>query len=195
MEFLRSSHHLGRPRPAVANPRRLSALEPLRPSRLLDTLLPGHRSQNVTLWEAALFSLSSGLFVAASMAPFYGFRRVQNAVVVFAPRSSRHACQRERSTLKRRLPVGRNIIPGAGRRSTSERPLLSALSASSSRTACATSAGNISYIDLLSYKYHRPDRPSSCVLFATTKCAYVEQAGTYSHLYSISAACLPPSTN
>ncbi len=70
--------------PRGAYGRRLSALEPLRPSRLLDTLLPGHRSRNVTLWEAALFSLSSGLFVAASMAPFYGFRRVQNAVVVFA---------------------------------------------------------------------------------------------------------------
>ena len=41
----------------------------------------------------------------------------------------------------------------------------------------------------------RQDRPSSCVLFATTRCAYVEQAGTYSHPYSISAACLPPSTN
>ena len=55
--------------PRGAYGRRLSALEPLRPSRLLDTLLPGHRSQNVTRWEAALFSLSSGLFVAASMAP------------------------------------------------------------------------------------------------------------------------------
>src|ERR1700730_11299070 len=127
--------------------------------------------------------------------PFTAFGECRMRSWYSPRRSSRHACQRERSTLKRRLPVGRNIIPGAGRRSTSERPLLSALSASSSRTACATSAGNISCIDLLSYKYHRPDRPSSCVLFATTKCASVEQAGTYSHLYSISAACLPPSTN
>ena len=65
--------------PPGAYGRRLSPLEPLRPSRLLDTLLPGHRSENVTLWEAAVFALSSVLFVAASMAPFYGIRRVQNA--------------------------------------------------------------------------------------------------------------------
>ena len=38
--------------PRSAYGRRLSPLEPLRPSRLLDTLLPGHRSQKVTLWEA-----------------------------------------------------------------------------------------------------------------------------------------------
>ena len=61
------------------------AYGPLRPSRLLDALLPGHRSQNVTLGEAALFALSSVLFVAASMAPFYGFRRVQNAFMTIAP--------------------------------------------------------------------------------------------------------------
>ena len=50
--------------PPGAYGRRLSPFEPLRPSRLLDTLLPGHRSQNVTLVEAALFALSSTLFVA-----------------------------------------------------------------------------------------------------------------------------------
>jgi hypothetical protein len=70
--------------PRGAYGRRISPLEPLRPSRLLDTLLPGHRSQKVTLWEAALFALSSVLFVAASMAPFYGFRRVQNASMTFS---------------------------------------------------------------------------------------------------------------
>jgi len=73
---------------------RLSPFEPLRPSRLLETLLPGHRSQNVTLWEAALFALSSLLFVAASMAPFYGFRRVQGAFVEFASQAQQ-ACMRE----------------------------------------------------------------------------------------------------
>jgi hypothetical protein len=71
--------------PRGAYGRRLSPFEPLRPSRLLDTALPGHRSQNVTLTEAALFALSSMLFVAASMAPFYGFRRVQNAFMTVAP--------------------------------------------------------------------------------------------------------------
>jgi len=64
--------------PPGAYGRRLAPLEPLRPSRLLDTFLPGHRSEKVTLWEAAVFAVSSLLFVAASMAPFYGFRRVQN---------------------------------------------------------------------------------------------------------------------
>jgi hypothetical protein len=80
--------------PRGAYGRRLSPLEPLRPSRLLETLLPGHRSQNVTLWEAALFALSSMLFVAASMAPFYGFRRVQSAILVFASQAQQ-ACMRE----------------------------------------------------------------------------------------------------
>ena len=80
--------------PRAAYGRRLSPFEPLRPSRLLDTLLPGHRSQNVTICEAALFALSSMLFVAASMAPFYGFRRVQNAFMTFAPQVRRHACER-----------------------------------------------------------------------------------------------------
>jgi hypothetical protein len=70
--------------PPSAYGRRLSLLEPFRPSRLLETLLPGHRSLNVTRWEAALFALSSMMFVAASMATFYGFRRVQNAVSGFA---------------------------------------------------------------------------------------------------------------
>jgi hypothetical protein len=70
--------------PPAAYGRRLSPLEPLRPARLLDTLLPGHRSLNVTRWEAALFALSSMLFVAASMATFGGFRRVQNAMFGFA---------------------------------------------------------------------------------------------------------------
>jgi hypothetical protein len=65
--------------PQGAYGRRPTPLEPLRPSRLLDTFLPGHRSQDVTLWEGAVFALSSLLFVAASMAPFYGIRRVQNA--------------------------------------------------------------------------------------------------------------------
>ncbi|MFY9956444.1 hypothetical protein [Bradyrhizobium sp.] len=80
--------------PRGAYGRRLSPLEPLRPSRLLDTLLPGHRSQNVTASEAALFALSSVLFVAASMAPFYGFRRVQNASITFSSQVQ-HACMRE----------------------------------------------------------------------------------------------------
>ena len=80
--------------PRGAYGRRPSPFEPLRPSRLLDTLLPGHRSQNVTLWEAALFALSSLLFVAASMAPFYGFRRVQSAFMVFASQAQQ-ACARE----------------------------------------------------------------------------------------------------
>jgi hypothetical protein len=71
--------------PPCAYGRRLSPFEPLRPSRLLDTLLPGHRSQNVTPAEAALFALSSVLFVAASTAPFYGLRRVQNAFMTVAP--------------------------------------------------------------------------------------------------------------
>ena len=71
--------------PRGAYGRRPSLLEPLRPSRLLDTLLPGHRSQSVTPWEAALFALSSLLFVAASMAVFYGFRSVQNAFASLAP--------------------------------------------------------------------------------------------------------------
>jgi hypothetical protein len=44
--------------PPGAYGRRLAPLEPLRPSRLLDTFLPGHRSENVTLWEAAVFALS-----------------------------------------------------------------------------------------------------------------------------------------
>jgi len=70
--------------PRGAYGRRLSLLEPLRPSRVLDTRLPGHRSNNVTLGEAALFALSSLLFVAASMATFYGFRRVQDAFGMFA---------------------------------------------------------------------------------------------------------------
>ena len=80
--------------PRGAYGRRPSPFEPLRPSRLLDTLLPGHRSQNVTLWEAALFALSSLLFVAASMAPFYGFRRVQSAFMVFASQAQQ-ACTGE----------------------------------------------------------------------------------------------------
>jgi hypothetical protein len=70
--------------PPGAYGRRLAPLEPLHPARLLDTLLPGHRSENVTLWEATFFALSSLLFVAASMAPFYGFRRVQNGFVAFS---------------------------------------------------------------------------------------------------------------
>jgi hypothetical protein len=79
--------------PRAAYGRRLSLFEPLRPSRLLDTLLPGQKSQNVTLAEAALFALSSVLFVAASMAPFYGLRRVQNALPTVAPQFL--ACARE----------------------------------------------------------------------------------------------------
>jgi hypothetical protein len=70
--------------PPSAYGRRLAPFEPLHPSRLLDTLLPGQRSQTITFWEAAVFALSSLLFVAASMAPFYGFRRVQNAFVTFS---------------------------------------------------------------------------------------------------------------
>jgi hypothetical protein len=80
--------------PRGAYGRRPSPFEPLRLSCLLDTLLPGHRSQKVTPWEAALFALSSLLFVAASMAPFYGFRRVQNAFVLFVSQAQR-ACTPE----------------------------------------------------------------------------------------------------
>jgi hypothetical protein len=47
--------------------------------------LPGQKSHKVSLGEAALFALSSVLFVAASMAPFYGLRRVQNALPAIAP--------------------------------------------------------------------------------------------------------------
>ena len=47
--------------PRCAYGRRPSPFEPLRPSRLLDTLLPGHKSQNVTRAEAALFAFSSVL--------------------------------------------------------------------------------------------------------------------------------------
>ena len=75
--------------PRGAYGRRPSLLEPLRPSRLLDTVLPGHRSQSVTPWEAALFALSSLLFVAASMAAFYGFRRVQNASMTYSSQVQR----------------------------------------------------------------------------------------------------------
>ena len=80
--------------PRAAYGRRLSFLEPLRPSRLLETLLPGYRSQNITFWETALFALSSLLFVAASMAPFYGLRRVQSAILEFAS-EAQQACMRE----------------------------------------------------------------------------------------------------
>jgi len=83
----------GRRVPRCAYGRRLSPFEPLRPSCLLDTLLPGHRSQNVTLAEAALFALSSVLFVGASTAPFYGLRRVQNAFMTVAPQFL--ACARQ----------------------------------------------------------------------------------------------------
>ena len=79
--------------PRVAYGPRLSLFEPLRPSRLLDTLLPGHKSQNVTPTEAALFALSSVLFVAASMAPFFGLRRVQNSLPTVAPQLL--ACARD----------------------------------------------------------------------------------------------------
>jgi hypothetical protein len=70
--------------PPGAYGRRLAPLEPLRPSRLLDFILPGHRSQNVTLWEAAIFSFSSLLFAAAAMTPFFGIRNVQNALITFS---------------------------------------------------------------------------------------------------------------
>jgi len=82
--------------PRGAYGRRMSIFEPLRPSRLLDTVLPGHPSQKVTPWEAGLFALSSVLFVAASMAPFYGFRRVQNAFVTFSSQVQQ-TCMREGS--------------------------------------------------------------------------------------------------
>jgi hypothetical protein len=81
--------------PPGAYGRRLAMLEPLHPSRLLDTLLPGHRSQNVTLWEAAAFALSSLVFVAASMAPFYGLRRAQNGFRTFASPQVQQACPAE----------------------------------------------------------------------------------------------------
>jgi hypothetical protein len=79
--------------PRSAYGRRPSPFEPLRPSRLLDTLLPGQKSQNVVFAEATLFALSSVLFVAASMAPFYGLRRVQNAFPTVAPQFL--ACARD----------------------------------------------------------------------------------------------------
>lgn len=80
--------------PPDAYGRRMSLLEPLRPSRLLDTVLPGHKSQSVSFWEAAIFSLSSVLFVAASMGFFYGIRRVQTAFEVFATKVQA-TCMRE----------------------------------------------------------------------------------------------------
>ena len=70
--------------PVDAYGRRPTLLEPLLPAALLDTLLPGHRSQQVALAEATLFALSSVLFVAASMGFFYGIRRVQGAFETFA---------------------------------------------------------------------------------------------------------------
>jgi len=70
--------------PAPAYGPRRALLEPLRPSRLLDTRLAGQRSQRVSVLEASLFALSSLLFVVASMAFFYGIRRVQNAFGSFA---------------------------------------------------------------------------------------------------------------
>jgi hypothetical protein len=79
--------------PRGAYGRRLSLFEPLSPTRLLDTLLPGQKSQDVTLAEATLFALSSVLFVGASMAPFYGLRRVQNAFPTIAPQFL--ACARD----------------------------------------------------------------------------------------------------
>lgn len=74
----------GVPRDAYGPP--MSPLEPFRPSRLLETLLPGRGSQRVTWGEAALFALSSVLFVAASMAPFYGLKRVQSEFMSLGPR-------------------------------------------------------------------------------------------------------------
>ena len=82
--FAWSTRAPGVPRDAYGPP--MSPLEPFRPSRLLETLLPGHGSQRVTWREAALFALSSVLFMAASMAPFYGLRRVQTEFVALASR-------------------------------------------------------------------------------------------------------------
>jgi hypothetical protein len=79
--------------PRSAYGRRLAPLEPLRPSRLLDTLLPGHRSQSVTLWEAALFALSQLLFVAVLMiGTFYVSRAVHNSFREFASPQVQQAC-------------------------------------------------------------------------------------------------------
>jgi len=128
--------------PQGAYGRRPTPLEPLRPSRLLDTFLPGHRSQDVTLWEGAVFALSSLLFVAASMAPFYGIRRVQNAFQSTFATQVQQVCPAQPPEAM--IACWAQFIPGVGLRSTSERPSSLPLSASYSRTACATSAGNIS---------------------------------------------------
>jgi hypothetical protein len=72
--------------PAAAYGPRQAFLRPLRLSTLLDTRLAGQRSLPLAWSEALLFALSSLLFVAASMAFFYGVRRVQNAFGDFASR-------------------------------------------------------------------------------------------------------------
>ncbi|MEQ1696217.1 MAG: hypothetical protein ABL901_10310 [Hyphomicrobiaceae bacterium] len=61
-----------------------SWLQPLYPSHLLETLLPGHKSQSVSLWESAVFALASAFFIAASMGFFFGIRSIQNGFVTFA---------------------------------------------------------------------------------------------------------------
>jgi len=53
-------------------------------------------------------------------------------------------------------------------------------------TACATSAGNISH-RLAELRYYRPDRPSSCVRFATTRSAYAKQPNLFSSVFDLGA--------
>lgn len=70
--------------PRAAYSQRQSWLEPLYPSHLLETLLPGHKSQSVSLWETALFALASVFFIAASMGFFFGIRRIQSGFESFS---------------------------------------------------------------------------------------------------------------
>jgi hypothetical protein len=70
--------------PRAAYGKQPSLLEPLYPSRLLETLLPGHKSQSVSPWETALFAAASVLFIAASMGFFFGIRRIQSGFETFA---------------------------------------------------------------------------------------------------------------
>lgn len=82
--------------PAAYGPRP-SWLEPLYPSHLLETLLPGHKSQSVSPWETMLFALASIFFIAASMSFFYGIRRIQNGFAAFATEVTAACLQSEQS--------------------------------------------------------------------------------------------------
>ncbi len=83
--------------PNAAYGKQLSWFEPLHPSRLLETLLPGHKSQSVSLWETALFAGASVLFVAASMGFFFGIRRIQSGFKSFATEVTTACLQSEQS--------------------------------------------------------------------------------------------------